>query len=88
MHHLRIVSMPEHFHSHVWRHQDCLVVRSDSVFPQRVCVAGLKRRDDTVSKLLFLAYTSIVASGIGVLAVLFGGRIVHSQTHVHSGSLV
>ena len=53
MHHLRIVENTEHFHSHVWRHQDCLVVRSDSVFPQRCVRCGAQTTDDTVSKLLF-----------------------------------
>lgn len=53
MHHLRIVEDAEHFHSHVWRHQDCLVVRSDSVFPQRCVRCGNVTNDETVSKLLF-----------------------------------
>lgn len=53
MHHLRIVEDTEQFHSHIWRYHDCLVVRPDSVFPQRCVRCGAPTNDETVSKLLF-----------------------------------
>lgn len=53
MNHLRIVEDVEHFHNNVWRHHDCLVVREDSVMPQKCVCCGADASTEPVDKLLF-----------------------------------
>lgn len=53
MHYLRIVEDTEQFHNNIWRHQDCLVVCEDSIFPSKCIRCGEPSEEKFVPKWLF-----------------------------------
>ena len=52
LNHLRIVEDVAGFHNNVWRHQDCLVVQSSTVLPQK-CIQCGRDAEHTIPKWLF-----------------------------------
>ena len=52
LNHLRIVEDVAGFHNNVWRHHDCLVVQTSTVFPQK-CVQCGRAAEHTIPKWIF-----------------------------------